>query len=102
VGGKDGVEGGGELGVAITDEELRRARLVGELHGEVASLLGHPFGNWLRGHAGDPDEARVVVDEDEHVEPPEEDRVDAEEVARHQPFRLRSEELRPGRSRSPR
>jgi hypothetical protein len=35
-----GVEGGGELGVAIADEELDSFRLVGEVNRDVAGLLG--------------------------------------------------------------
>jgi hypothetical protein len=35
-------KGSGELGVAITDEELDRARVLGELHREVPGLLGCP------------------------------------------------------------
>ena len=81
---------------------LTAHRLVGEVHREVAGLLGHPVGDRLGGHAGDPDKARVVVDEHEDVEPAEEHRVDMEEVARHQSLRLCGKELRPGRSRSPR
>ena len=37
-----------------------------------------------------------MVDEEEHVEPTEEHRVDAEEVAGEPALRLRCEELRPG------
>ncbi|MDA8314266.1 MAG: hypothetical protein M0010_03705 [Actinomycetota bacterium] len=40
LGGEDGIEGGGELDVAIADEELDRARLVSELHREVGGTLG--------------------------------------------------------------
>ena len=76
LGGEDGVEGSGELGVAVADEELDRGRLVGEVHREVAGLLGHPLGDRVGGDAGDPYETRVVVDEHEHVEPAEEDGVD--------------------------
>jgi hypothetical protein len=83
VGGEDGVEGGGELGVAIEDEELDRVRPVGELHREVPGLLGDPAGDRVRRDAGDPHETRVVVDEHEDVEPAEENGVDMEEVARH-------------------
>jgi hypothetical protein len=43
-----------------------------------------------------------VVDEHEDVEPAEKDRVDMEEVARHQSLRLCGKELRPCRSGSPR
>ena len=97
VGDEDGVEGGGELGVAIADEELDRVRLVGELHREVPGLLGDPAGDRVRRDAGDPHETRVVVDEHEQIAPAEENGVDVEEVARHQPLRLGGEELGPGR-----
>ena len=61
--GEDGVEGSRELGVAIADEELESVRLVGEVHREIAGLLGHPIGYRRGGHAGDPHETRVVVGE---------------------------------------
>ncbi len=67
--GEDGVAGSGELDVAIVDEELDSARLVGELHREVAGLLGHPRGRRFGRDAGDTHEAPVVMDEHEHVEP---------------------------------
>jgi len=35
----------GERGVAVADEELDRARRLGELHREVPGLLGHPVGD---------------------------------------------------------
>jgi len=52
VGSKDGVEGSDKFDVAVADEELHRAGLFGELHREVAGLLGHPVGDWLSRHAG--------------------------------------------------
>jgi hypothetical protein len=51
--GEDGVEGSRELGVAIADEELDGVCLVGEVHREIAGLLGHPIGYRLGGHAGE-------------------------------------------------
>ena len=96
LGGEDGVEGGGELCVAIADEELDRARALGEVHRQVAGLLGHPVGDWVSRDAGDADEERVMVDEHEDVEPAEKNGVDVEEVTGHQSLRLRGEELRPG------
>jgi hypothetical protein len=76
------------LGVAIADEELDSVGLVGAVNREVAGLLGHPVSSRPGGHAGDPYEAGLVVDEHEDREPAEEHRVDMEEVARHQAFRL--------------
>ncbi|MDA8309432.1 MAG: hypothetical protein M0Z46_02260 [Actinomycetota bacterium] len=100
--GEDGVEGSYELRVAIADEELHLVRLVGEVHREVADLLGHPRGHRVGRDAGDPDATRVVMDEHEDVEPAEKDGVDMKEVAGDQTPGLRSEELRPDRSGSPR
>jgi hypothetical protein len=76
LGGEGGVEGGGEFGIPISDEELDSVRLLGELHRRVAGLLVHPAGQRIRSDAGDPDATRVVMDEHEDVEPAEENRVD--------------------------
>jgi hypothetical protein len=43
-----------------------------------------------------------VVDEEEHIEPPEQHGFDAEEVAGDQDLRLSGEELGPGWPRPPR
>ena len=40
--GEDGVEGGGELGVAISDQELGQRRPFLQLVAEIAGLLGDP------------------------------------------------------------
>jgi hypothetical protein len=39
---KDGVEGSGELGVAVADEEPKAPPGVVEVHEEIAGLLGQP------------------------------------------------------------
>lgn len=41
VGGEDGVEGVGELGVAVADEELNGVRLGGELVGAENPIAAH-------------------------------------------------------------
>jgi len=100
--GEDGVEASGEPGVAIADEEACSVRLVGGARRETTDLSGNAIGDRVGGHAGDPHETRVVVDEHEDVEPAEEDHVDMDELAGHQSLRLCGKELRPSRSRSPR
>ena len=80
---------------------LTAAGLLGECHAEVPGLLGHPVGGGIGGDAGDPDEERVVVDEEEHIEPPKQHGFDAEEVARDRAVRLSGEELGPGWPRPP-
>jgi hypothetical protein len=56
----------------------QRRRQSGEAGKQARALVGaetpsarHPVGGGIGGDASDPDEARVVVDEEEHTEPPE-------------------------------
>ena len=51
--GEHGVEGCGELGVAVPDEEPEAAAGVVEVHGEVAGLLGQPGAGRVGGNAED-------------------------------------------------
>jgi hypothetical protein len=87
LGSEHGVIGSGELRVSVTDEGLDCLGLLIERHAEVPGLLGHPAGDGTGGDAGDPDEARVAVNEEEYIEPPEEDGVDGKEVAGEQSAR---------------
>jgi hypothetical protein len=48
-GGEDGVGGGGELGVAVPDEEPEATTGVVEIHCEVTGLLGQPGARRVRG-----------------------------------------------------
>jgi hypothetical protein len=41
--GKDNVERGRELGIAIADQESEPAEIVAERHQQVPGLLGHPL-----------------------------------------------------------
>jgi hypothetical protein len=81
-----GVEKSAELGISITDEELDRVSSLGELHADVSGLLGHPVGDRPGRQACDPDDPRVVVDEEEHVGPAEQHGIHAEKVAGDQAF----------------
>jgi hypothetical protein len=45
-GGKHRVEGGGELDVAVPDEESEAPTGVVEVHAEIAGLLGEPGAGW--------------------------------------------------------
>ena len=51
--GEHGVEGGGELGVAVPDEEPEVAASVVEVHEQVAGLLGQPDSGALSGDTED-------------------------------------------------
>ena len=44
--GEDGVEGGGELAVPVTDQESKPLGAVAEVHQQVAGLLGDPRPRW--------------------------------------------------------
>jgi hypothetical protein len=81
VGGVDhGVEGLGELGVAVSDQESEVVGAVAEGHQEVAGLLGDPIAGGVAGDPGDVDAAGGVLDDDQDVEPAVEDGVDVGEV----------------------
>jgi hypothetical protein len=41
-GGEHGVEGRGELGIPVVDEELEGGGWIAEIHQQIAGLLGHP------------------------------------------------------------
>ena len=68
-GGEDGVERGGELGVAVADEEPEALVGVVEVHEQVPGLLGEPGSGGVGGDAEDVDSAGAVFDDEEHVEP---------------------------------
>jgi hypothetical protein len=77
--GEYSVEGGGELGIAIADQEPEPVGVVAKVHEQVAGLLGDPG----RGVGADPGEvhtAAAVLDHHQNVEAAQEDRVDVDEV----------------------
>jgi hypothetical protein len=69
VGGQDGVEGRGALGVSIADEEPAPLPDVVEVHGQVAGQLGQPLAGGTRGDPKDVDAAGRVLDDEERVQP---------------------------------
>src|SRR4029450_11669859 len=87
------VQGGGELAVAIVDQETRPLENVGEA--EVARLLQDPGSGWGRGATGKMDTPAGRVDEEEPVEAAQRDRLDGEEVAGEQARRLAAQKGRP-------
>jgi len=68
-GGEDSVEGCGELGVAVPDEELGATADVVEVHKQVASLLGQPGPGGMRGDAEDVHSPGSVLNDEERVQP---------------------------------
>src|SRR5436190_629854 len=94
------VEGGGELAVAVVDEEPRPLEQVGEA--EVAGLLGDPAAGRVRGAAGKVDAAAAYLKKEQHVKAAESDRLDGEEIARQHARRLLAQECPPAQLRTPR
>jgi len=82
--GEDRAGRAGVLGIAVSDQELQAAGLFAEVHERVPGLLDRPGGGRVGGDAGQVDAATVVLDDEQHVEPAQEDGVDVEEcAARH-------------------
>jgi hypothetical protein len=98
VAGEDGVEGRGELGIAIADEELEPPASLVEVHGQVASKLSQPRSGRARCNSEDVDTAGGVLDSKERVQPLQCDGVDVKQVAGQDAVRLSSQELGPGGS----
>ena len=82
-----------ELSVPVTDQETEGSALVFEGRQQVAGLLGDPWPDGEGGHAGQEDLAAVEVDEKQHINPSERDRVDVEKVARESAGSLGAQEL---------
>ena len=89
------VEGGGELAVAVVDQEPDRLRPFDERLDDVPRLLGRPLTGRVRGDARQIHLPGREFDEHECVEPPEQHGVDGEEVAGDDPAGLGSQELPP-------
>src|SRR6266498_3741669 len=96
-GAEDLIEVAGELAVAVTDKEPRLDALGFELHEQVARLLGHPPALGVRRDPSQVNAAGRQLDEEQHVEPLQEERVDGEEVALEDARRLLAQEIRPAR-----
>jgi hypothetical protein len=67
--GKDGVEGGGELSCAVSDQESEPCCAVTEVGDKVARLLCGPGSVGFGRGAKDVDVAGVDLDHEEHVDP---------------------------------
>src|SRR5262249_61170691 len=70
-----------ELAVAVTDEKPRPDAFVAQLHQQIARLLGHPAAVRIGRDPGEVDAPARKLDEEQHVEALQEERVDGEEVA---------------------
>ena len=52
---------------------------------QVAGLLGGPAAVGVGSHPAEMDPSAVELDEEQHIQPPQPDRIDGEEVAGHDP-----------------
>src|ERR1035437_1004283 len=97
-GGEHLVEAGGELRVAVSDQEPERPTLLGEIPCEVAGNLGDEGAGRMIGDPEDVDYAALEIDDEQHIELGELDGVHAEQVGGQDAARLGGEELLPPRS----
>jgi hypothetical protein len=79
------VEPAAELRVTIADNEADPASSFSQDKQQVAGLLGDPGAVGVGGHSSQVDPPGVQFDAEQHVQPLQPDRVDGEEVARHDP-----------------
>jgi hypothetical protein len=100
LGSEDGIEGVGELRVPVTKQKPELPHVVCQIHEQVAGLLGHPRPGRVGGDAQDVDAAGGKLDHEQHIQPPEQHRVDMEQVARQDPLGLDGQELSPGQPRA--
>jgi hypothetical protein len=83
------------LASPVSDQELQAFGPLAEVHERVPGLLCRPCGGRVGGDAGQVDAARVVLDDEQHVETAEKDSVDVEEVDRGNGLGLGGQELLP-------
>jgi hypothetical protein len=95
------IEPAAELRVSITNEEAHPSSSFVQGQQQVARLLGDPGGIGIGGHAGHMDPAGVQLDEEQHIQPPQPDGVDGEEITGHDPSGLLAQKRPPGRIRPP-
>src|ERR1017187_6753544 len=97
---EDGVERVGVLGIPVPDQELQAAGPVAEVHEPIPGLLHRPSGGRVGGDAGQVHAAVMVLDDEQHIEPAEEDGVDVEEIDRGDCPGLGRQELFPAGRRA--
>jgi hypothetical protein len=78
---EDLVERGGELGVTVADEKPEGAYPAGEVHEQVAGLLGCPCPVWVPGYPEDAHPPCGHLHDEQDIQPLEENCIHGEEVA---------------------
>jgi hypothetical protein len=77
---KDLVESPAELAVTVVDQQPERPFLLAQLHREITRLLRHPGSGGIRRAGHELDSTGREREEEEHIDPPQPDRLDGEEV----------------------
>ena len=95
-GGEHLVETGGELRVAIPDQEPERPSVLGEIACEVAGNLGNKEAGRMIGDPEDVHHSALELDDEQRIELGELDGVHDEEVGGQDAARLGGDELFPG------
>src|SRR6266478_7838009 len=85
---EDGVEGGGEVRSAVTDQELNVLEPLAEAESEAAGLLHGPLARRARGDATDVHPAGAMLDEHQHVYALQQHGVHVQEIDRDNPSGL--------------
>jgi hypothetical protein len=96
-GGEHLVEAGGELRVAVSDQEPERPSVLGEIACEVAGNLGDERAGRMIGDPEDVHYSALELDDEQRIELGELDGVHDEEVGGQDAARLGGEELLPRR-----
>lgn len=94
---RSAIKDAGELGVAIPDQERETRHTVVEVHQKIARLLSDPGAGGVRGDAEEVDAAGGVLHDEQHLEPLQQHRIDAEEVGSENAVCLARQELPSGR-----
>ena len=95
-GAEDLIESGGELAVAIAEQQLGLHGAVLELQGQVPGPLGHPLAGRTGRDAAEVDLAAGELNKKEDVEALEPGRVDGKEVSRQHLGGMLPDKLAPG------
>jgi len=95
---EDRIERGREVRAAVADQEPEVLEPLIQIQGQVAGLLDSPCAGWVRGDAAQVHPAGAVLNEYQHVQSPQHDRVNVQEVDGQDAGGLGVQELAPCRA----
>jgi hypothetical protein len=99
--GEHSIEARGELRVAIADQKPEAVDPVRQHEHKVTGLLSDPLPRRMTRHSEDVNPASPDLEDEEHLHPPQQHRVDGEEVTRQHRRGLGTAEVPPRRADSP-